>query len=396
MSKRVFVLTSAILRGGGPPGYVYNQMVGYETLQRTGRVTNEFIFLGKTRLHDRPPTLGPATSTIKDLIIALGAKRTIQDVMAIFSQRQRQFKQEIDKADVIIFQGLYNTHLARRAKRRGIVVYMPHSPVIAADEIRDALSDSGKRMRTGSHKSFENEERDMIRIADAVVFASVGAGAEYKQHFSDDLAGKVAYLKSGIRVTAAAESKNTDNILPRDRVTILSAGRYASHRGVDLFWSAAHRLAEMGCDAAFYTAGSGPLKMETPHVGDLGWREDIFDVIRAADIIVVPNRRGYYDLFPIECAALGKPLVMTRVGGNADIAGDLPDVIPCEPTVESLVDAIQTAIETYKNSPGWGERNRQSYEAAFTAECLAQRWDDYVSSLTAKQCPMPSRVGAAP
>ena len=60
-------------------------------------------------------------------------------------------------------------------------------------------------------------------------------------------------------------------------------------------------------------------------------------------------------------------MIMSCVGGNADLARELPDVIACQPTIESVADAIRTAVETRRASANWGERNRVAYEAMFTA-----------------------------
>jgi len=385
MTKHVLVITPSVRPGGGPAGYVYNHMVGYEELRRAGKNKNEFVFFGKTGCSDRSPgkISDSFVSNIKKTIVALGLKHTVMDLIALFSRKKRQMKSEIKKADIVIFQGPYNTNLARYAKQRSIIIYMPHSPTIAADEYRDLIRDSGKEIGPRYYENLKKEEKDIINIADTVVFPSIGAGKEYERNFSMQLIGKVVYLKSGLHTKVSSSDDKTD-IFEKGKVNILFAGRYVSHRGYDIFCDAARLLSEAGFNALFYCAGTGPLKIDTPHVQNLGWRNDIFDVIRSADIIAVPNRIAYYDLFPLECAACGKPMVMAGVGGNADQIKDLPDVIPCQPTVESLATAIRQAVEVHRTSDSWGEQNRHAYEEIFTAERLAQRWDEYVSSVPLK------------
>jgi glycosyltransferase involved in cell wall biosynthesis len=388
MPKRVVVLAPAIRRGGGPAGYVYNQMLGHETLQRAGRSKNTFVFLGARDSRDHGPaqTRAAMVSRLKTIIVSLGLKRVAADIVALLSSRQRRMKREIARADVVVFHGPYNTHLAASRDKRVTLIYMPHSPVIAADEYRDLLRDSHEAMGRRRHENMRNEEGDIIGAADTVVFPSPGAATEYRRQFPERLAEKSAYIRSGCRV-AAQKGEAKREIVDPGKVSILYAGRYVSHRGCDLFVAAARHLKEGGFEAEFYAAGSGPLKIDTQCVRDLGWRDDMFDVIRAVDIVVIPNRRAYCDLFPIECAALGKPMIMSCVGGNADLARELPDVIACQPTIESVADAIRTAVETRRASANWGERNRVAYEAMFTAESLAQSWDEFVSSLPAKGRP---------
>jgi glycosyltransferase involved in cell wall biosynthesis len=380
--KRVLILAPAIRPGGGPAGYVHNHMVGYEELRRAGRSKNEFVFLGRQASSDRGPGKSGAlaNSGVKTIIVSLGLKRIAANVMASLSWRQRRAKREISTADVVVLHGPYDTHLAPHGDWRATLIYMPHSPVIAADEYRDLLRDSHQEMGRLHYKNMRDEEGDVIGAADAVVFPSPGAGAEYERQFSERLAEKSVYIRSGCHV-AAPITKTKSDIAASGTISVLYAGRYVSHRGFDIFCGAARRLKESGFEAEFYSAGMGPLGSDTQWVRDLGWRNDIFEVVRAVDIIVIPNRKAYCDLFVIECAALGKPMIISSVGGNADLAQDLPDIISCQPTIESLTDAVRQAVETHKASPNWGERNRRVYEADFTAERLAQRWDDLVCSL---------------
>lgn len=386
MSKRVLVMTPLIRAGGGPAGYVYNQMLGYDAMRRAGKVTNEFVFTGKQGPSDRKPgeIASSAKAKLKEVITACGVKRFAMDVRAVLSSNTRLIVKQIKEADVVIFQGCYNTNLTKYVQRRSHLVYMAHSPSIMADEYRDLLKDRGVTIGTRYYENLRSEERAIIRRADSVVFPSPGASTNYRQHFTADFADKMVMIKSGAPIPNFQSGTQSD-IFDSGKISVLFAGRYVSHRGYDLFCQAAEALAGMAPEIGFYSAGTGPLTKTTPMVRDLGWREDIFDIIRSADIIVSPNRISYYDLSTLECAGCGKPMIMTRVGGNADQIDDLPDVVPCAPTVEGVAEAIQHAAGLFRTTVGWGERNRLAYQALFTPEKLAQRWDEYITSLPLKR-----------
>jgi glycosyltransferase involved in cell wall biosynthesis len=130
---------------------------------------------------------------------------------------------------------------------------------------------------------------------------------------------------------------------------------------------------------AFYSFGDGPIQLKSKHVTNMGWRSDVLHFLRDVDIVVVPNRIAYYDLLPLECAALGKPLVMTAVGGSKDQLDDLPDAVACQDIrAEDLALSIQVAIERLRKDRSWGRRNQEAYKKHFTLAEFARRWDSAI------------------
>jgi glycosyltransferase involved in cell wall biosynthesis len=61
-----------------------------------------------------------------------------------------------------------------------------------------------------------------------------------------------------------------------------------------------------------------------------------------ADLVVMPSRLEPYGLVAMEALALGRRLVVTRVGGLQHIAA--PYAIIAEPNPVSLSEAMQTAL----------------------------------------------------
>lgn len=49
---------------------------------------------------------------------------------------------------------------------------------------------------------------------------------------------------------------------------------------------------------------------------EVGWTEDLYSLIAAADIFLLPNRETYFDFVLLEVLSLGVPVVLTNVGGN--------------------------------------------------------------------------------
>src|SRR5690606_13578654 len=100
-------------------------------------------------------------------------------------------------------------------------------------------------------------------------------------------------------------------------------------------------------------------------VHDLGWKDDPMSTISRARIVVVPNRVAYFDLLPLEAAALGKGIVFSSVGGNIDQHALLPDSVACD--LENLGSGIERAIELCAEDDNWGRRNIDAFERNFTS-----------------------------
>jgi len=99
----------------------------------------------------------------------------------------------------------------------------------------------------------------------------------------------------------------------------------------------------------------------------MGEREDVPELVRAVDVLLVPSWEEPFGRALIEAMALGVPVIATNVGGPAEIIEDgregylLP---PREPRAWAL------AISRLAQSPGlaleMGRAGRQRVEAAFT------------------------------
>ena len=80
--------------------------------------------------------------------------------------------------------------------------------------------------------------------------------------------------------------------------------------------------------------GDGPLAKDLPweaqrlgvaeHVHWLGAREDVPQLLAAMDVLVLCSRTEGLPLAPIEAMAAGRPVVVTDVGGCAEIVADTP------------------------------------------------------------------------
>lgn len=213
-----------------------------------------------------------------------------------------------------------------------------------------------------------------------MAFPSKGAASHYESAFSELLGTKhIVYIKSGVSINSGGDGYGSFERRKSNEIRIAFVGRYVSHKGYDLFCDAAELVCMTTPGVEFYSFGDGPIKRESAHVTRMGWRSDVLNFLKDVDIVAVPNRIAYYDLLPLECAAFGKPLVMTAVGGSNDQLRDLPDSVACHDICAGkLASSIQVAIEKLRKDSSWGRRNRQAYEKNFTISEFARRWDSVI------------------
>ncbi len=122
------------------------------------------------------------------------------------------------------------------------------------------------------------------------------------------------------------------------RALVLTVARLAPQKGLDLLCDAAALLATDGAEppVVWAVAGDGPLAPELEErierealpVRLLGRREDVPDLLAAADVVVSTSSWEGQPLGIQEALAVGAPVVATDVGGTSEVTGDAAVLVP--------------------------------------------------------------------
>lgn len=94
----------------------------------------------------------------------------------------------------------------------------------------------------------------------------------------------------------------------------------------------------------------------------LGYRTDIQDLLRMADVFVFPSYREGLSVSLMEAMSCGLPCVVSKIRGNVDLIDDGKGGYQCDP---ASVDAFAKAINSVKNTDirtQMGKWNRQKIE----------------------------------
>lgn len=167
------------------------------------------------------------------------------------------------------------------------------------------------------------------------------------------------------------------------RPLVLAVGRLHPQKGYDVLLDALPQLA----GAVVAVAGDGPLEDElrarAPQVRWLGRRDDVADLLAAADVVVLPSRWEARPLVAQEALRAGRPLVATTVGGIPELVGDGALLVPpgdpaaLGAAVRSLLDdpALAAAVAARGSAvaAGWpDEQDTAAQVAAVYGELLAR------------------------
>ena len=162
----------------------------------------------------------------------------------------------------------------------------------------------------------------------------------------------------------------------------LAAGRLMWKKDYPTLLSAAAQLP--GC--TLWIAGAGPLMDELKsmarelavNVQWLGAREDMADLMNAADALVLSSVVEGLPMVLLEAAASGLPCVSTQVGGASDIIEDSKTgfVTPCGDAA-----ALSSAMARLSGLPGtarreMGQAARLTVMNRFDLQAVASQWEE--------------------
>jgi glycosyltransferase involved in cell wall biosynthesis len=251
----------------------------------------------------------------------------------------RQLRGLLGGADVVHAHGLRAGGLAvlalRTRRARPPLVVTLHNALLAGGAV--ALA-------------YRALERLVARGAAVVL----GVSADLEQRMRELGARQVAHavVPAPVLDRSMRDPSTTRSELAADGPLVVTVGRLAEQKGLPLLLDAAGLLAQRSPAPLFVLAGDGPMEAalrrriveEDLPVRLLGRRDDVADLLAAADVVVVPSSWEGQPLVVQEALRAGAPLVATAVGGIPDLAGDAAVLVPYGDPA-ALADAIAALLD---------------------------------------------------
>ena len=247
-------------------------------------------------------------------------------------------------ADLVHAHGLRAGLVAAAARR----LSGSRAPLVLT--LHNALPEGGGALR----RVLRIAERATIRAADVVLAASGDLADNARRLGATDV--RVAPVSAPALPAPARDraAVRAELGLAEQRPLVVAVGRLHRQKGYDVLldavarWTAGDRLPHPPLVAI---AGDGPLEAELGAriaagrlpVVLLGRRDDVADLLAAADLCVLPSRWEARSLTAQEALRSGTPLVATRTGGLPELLGDAAELVPVG-DAEALARAVADVL----------------------------------------------------
>lgn len=247
----------------------------------------------------------------------------------------------------------------RRGLRGGEGVDVVHAHGLRAGLVAGLAAPAGLPLVVTWHNAPLTEsrghgllERAVARRADLVLTASPDLlGRAWRAGARDVRPHAVAAPARPAPRRPRAEVRAELGVAPGQPL-LLTVARLHPQKGLDVLLAAAQRWADRRPQPVVAVAGSGPLEAHLrglaarghAPVRFLGPREDVPDLLAAADVVVLPSRWEARALVAQEALRAGRPLVATSVGGLPELVGDAARLVP-PGDAAALADAVAALLE---------------------------------------------------
>lgn len=181
-----------------------------------------------------------------------------------------------------------------------------------------------------------------------------------------------------------------------EQVLCLTIGRLSDDKGIPYLLECASLVKRHSDSVRFMIAGRGPLEAKlvgmsrdlglAGTVRFLGFREDVPDLLSAADMLVVASTSEGCPIVILEAMAAGCPTICTRVGGSPELITDGRTGYVVEPRqADQLARAVLRLVEAPAERAEMGERARKLAFERFTIERMVRDFENVYAELAARR-----------
>jgi glycosyltransferase involved in cell wall biosynthesis len=232
--------------------------------------------------------------------------------------------------------------------------------------------------------------RHIYGMADRIVFVS-----ELQRIFFHDLGispKSEEVIHNGIDLThfsASAVAAEADSLRLKlgftsdDFVVGICAAFREEKRHIDLL-EAVSRLRKVGVSAKILMVGDGPMRSQIEACRDAlglqdavvlaGHTDDVRPFVTACDVMALTSHAETFPISTLECMALGKPIVVSDVGGvREQIDDQINGLLYPAGDIDSLVSCLLSLVGTERRV-ALGKEARRAVESRFSVERMMERF----------------------
>lgn len=288
--------------------------------------------------------------------------------------------------------------------QRAIVTFTPHSNLLGLPLARLA----GVPVRVGTHHGYIEGSLKRLawlhgRLTNSRLCSAMVAVSEQVRVYAANREGaseeKLVVIENGIEPLRMNKLSEADrNALraqigaPNGAVLLLTVGRLTVQKGHTVLLDAITQLKPSEPRTFFAFAGDGPLRTEleqkaqqleiADHVRFLGVRNDVNELLLAADIFVQPSLWEGLSLALLEALLAGLPVLATRVEGVVDVVEDGESALLVPPKdANALAAAIERLLSDENLRQRLAQAGRQRAQARYSVERMGRAYEDLLRKL---------------
>lgn len=236
------------------------------------------------------------------------------------------------------------------------------------------------------------------RLADVTTSVSK-AGVERYVHVGAVPAGRIRWVPNGVDVDRFERPGETRDSVRRalhvsDALVFLACGRLEFPKGFDLLVRAVPSVLPAHGDSVVLIVGDGSqrraleeMARTCANVRFLGVRDDVPDLMAAADALVLPSRWEGLPLVLLEAASAGLCVIATDVGGNGEVVanGETGFLVPPDDEIALSEAMIHIADLTSEQRSDMGARGRRLVRDRYALGAVVDKWQElYAASARRK------------
>jgi len=313
----------------------------------------------------------------------------IADVSRIVTALRRILKElSIDILHTHLTHSTLVGFLATRQRKRPLFCTSLHS--IIFDSLRGRLSPRAWFMYGGIRTTFSRADR-IVAVSKKV--------ADAFQAYSGVPQELITTIPNGVDGDLFRSNEDRTQLrqrlkLPTDRLMIISVGRLMQEKGHPYLLSAVASIPSRERPVVLI-AGDGPDRTDLEakikrfalehDACLLGNRQDVPDLLAAADLFVLPSLWEGLSLALLEAMAAGLPCVVTAVGENPEVIETGKSGVLVPPADEpALAEAIRRLLREPLQRKRMGEAARERFQRHFSLERCVESHETLYRELLAE------------
>ena len=279
--------------------------------------------------------------------------------------------------------GLYIDYIKSLLKNQYYDTVVIYSDIVAELAVRAINAD--QYLMFYHHGAMRHVYHDRIAYKKCKKIIAVSQNlAQRLQAFVPQYANKIIVIHNLTDVSEIIRKGKEvcDDTFDPNRYNIVSVGRIAYEKGMDIAVAACNELVNRGFkNIKWWIIGGGPATQEIMeqicalnienYISLVGMKKNPYPYIRQADLYVQPSRIEAFGLTIKEAMVFGKKIIATNTDGAREILAD--EKLLCDSDEHCLADAIEMQIQQDPNTNaqnGDHIRRKLEQENRQIIECL--------------------------